>query len=100
MSSQDPLERSFTPSQWSRRLPASRVVGEYVRVTTEESLRVRREVPAELGLKYGNKKSNGVDVFGGGAVPDDAPILVFFSGGYWQVTITCCPNNCLLMLGF
>ena len=60
------------------------VIEEHIRVITEESGRVRSgSIPASLGLPYGDSDHERVDIFGTD-LPDDAPIFVFFSGGYWQ----------------
>ncbi len=89
----DGHERFLTPSEWTTRMPASEVVGDFVRRTTEDSARARREFLGsgpgpglDAGMRYGPREANSVDVFGTG-LPADSPILVFFSGGYWQVRI-------------
>ncbi len=74
-------------------MPASAVVDYFVGVTTRDSARARQELKFESGLRYGDKDSNTVDVFGTD-LPDRSPILVFFSGGYWQVcSCVCCYFN-------
>jgi len=49
---------------------------------TERSARLRERHPAALDLPYGARERNRIDIFRTGAA--DAPLLVFFHGGYWQ----------------
>ncbi|GFG29905.1 hypothetical protein Cfor_09923 [Coptotermes formosanus] len=44
----------------------------------------KREVPLDCGVRYGPNEGQLLDVFGGLLLPDDAPILVYIHGGYWQ----------------
>ena len=71
----------FSPSAWSSRLSRDKIIAEHVRFVTEESHRVHSKVPCKT-YHYGPGKNEKVDVFD---VEDPAaPILVYFSGGYWQ----------------
>ena len=57
---------------------------EYVRVTTEESVKVRKEIEFE-SHQYGEGENEKLDVFWNSeGQKNDQPIFVFFSGGYWQ----------------
>ena len=60
------------------------VVEEYVRVTTEESVKVRKEIEFETH-QYSEGENEKLDVFWNTEGPNnEQPIFVFFSGGYWQ----------------
>ena len=49
---------------------------------TERSARLRERHPGALDLPYGARERNRIDIFRTGAA--DAPLFVFFHGGYWQ----------------
>jgi len=70
----------YSPSYWSKRLGRDVIVEQHFRVTTEESRRVKATIPRTTH-HYGPGNSMRVDIFE--ASLSDAPILVFFSGGYW-----------------
>ncbi|KAJ9584046.1 hypothetical protein L9F63_021623, partial [Diploptera punctata] len=40
--------------------------------------------PVKVGVRYGPKDGQLLDVFGGQTLPEDAPVLVYVHGGYWQ----------------
>jgi arylformamidase len=66
-------------------MTADEVVTEHVRFVTEESSRIRTgSIPARLGVPYGDSDRERVDIFGTD-LPDDSPIFVYISGGYWQM---------------
>ena len=66
-------------------MSADDVVTSHVRFVTEESSRIRNgSIPARLGVPYGDSDRERVDIFGTD-LPEDAPIFVYFSGGYWQM---------------
>jgi acetyl esterase/lipase len=46
------------------------------------SARLRERHPGALDLRYGARERNRIDIFRSGAA--DAPLFVFFHGGYWQ----------------
>ena len=77
------LELLVSPSRWSKRFDQEKVIEEHIRVVTAESLSVRQNVPCELGIRYGCLPSAKLDVFGTD-LPENSPIFVYFSGGYWQ----------------
>merc|ERR1712079_23879 len=70
----------YSPSYWSKRPGRDVIVEQHFRVTTEESRRVKATIPRTTH-HYGPGNSMRVDIFE--ASLSDAPILVFFSGGYW-----------------
>src|SRR3979409_16870 len=49
---------------------------------TERSARLRERHPDALDLPYGARERTRIDIFRAGAA--DAPLFVFFHGGYWQ----------------
>ena len=66
-------------------MSADDVIEEHIRFVTEESNRIRTgSIPSRLGVPYGDSDREKLDIFGTD-LPDDAPIFVFFSGGYWQM---------------
>ena len=75
-------EDLYSPSFWSKRLSQDLVVKEHVRVTSEESIRVRNEIPYQT-FKYGASIHEKLDVFTTNE-DNNQPIFVYFSGGYWQ----------------
>ncbi|MFZ2998695.1 alpha/beta hydrolase [Sphingobium sp.] len=48
----------------------------------ELSEQVRRQLPGELGIVYDASSGSTLDLF---RASDDAPLLVFFHGGYWRM---------------
>ena len=41
-------------------------------------------IPSRLDVPYGKTEHEKLDIFGTD-LPDDSPVYVFFSGGYWQL---------------
>ena len=76
------LEKLYSPSQWSPRLGANVIVQDHVKITSEESKRVRGSIPFKT-FSYGPSDNEKLDIF----QPENSSssnILVYFSGGYWQ----------------
>lgn len=71
------------PSVWGVRLRGDELIQQYVQNANMNSNMTRRELPCELDLRYGSHPREAMDVYGYGRVPEGAPILVFFHGGYW-----------------
>ncbi|TRY60998.1 hypothetical protein TCAL_10632 [Tigriopus californicus] len=72
------------PSLWCKRMDPVDVVSEHVRVTTEESDRVAATIPSEMRVQYQETSPSAtLDIFGTD-LPNDSPIFVYLSGGYWQ----------------
>ena len=67
------------------------VIEEHIRIVTSQSNCNRVDIPARLNVPYMKRKENPsaatkLDIFGTD-LPKTSPIFVYFSGGYWQVTI-------------
>ncbi|XP_049886957.1 kynurenine formamidase [Pectinophora gossypiella] len=78
------LEREYSPSMWSRRFPtAQEVLQHHLNFVTAESEAVTNTIPHKLEIEYGSTPGQKLDILGTD-LPDDAPILVFVHGGYWQ----------------
>lgn len=79
------LEKLFSPSQWSKRLSPDVIISEHVRFVTLESRKIKAEIK-HTTHHYGHGDNEKIDVFQPPTDNDDdqRPILVFFSGGYWQ----------------
>lgn len=71
------------PSRFGVRLRGDALIQDYVKKGLRNTELLREDVPSELGLRYGDHPRETMDVYGYGAVRDDAPVLVFFHGGYW-----------------
>lgn len=78
------VESQLMPSLWCKRMDPSIVVDEHVRITTEESNRVAETIPSEMQITYKEgSPSATLDIFGTD-LPNESPIFVYISGGYWQ----------------
>merc|ERR1711892_658645 len=80
--SSDSLEYLYMPSNFVVRLPPSQAVPLFVEATSKESARVRKAVEGSLGLSYGPKDGDVVDLFN--TQGQSGQLMVFLSGGYWQ----------------
>ncbi|XP_020605898.1 kynurenine formamidase-like [Orbicella faveolata] len=85
------LEKFYSPSRWSKRLTADKVVEYHFKVCTEYSETTRQSLNGELSIAYGEKKAK-MDIFYPTAMIDDAryansamPVLLFVHGGYWKL---------------
>ncbi|CAN7936953.1 unnamed protein product [Ixodes hexagonus] len=77
------MDAEYTPSLWGVRLRGQEIIQDYIQKGEANSATARQEMPCELGLRYGPHPRETLDVYGYGRVPKDAPILIFFHGGYW-----------------
>lgn len=78
------LNKLYSPSQHSHRMSAEEVFEEHIKVITKESHRIRTgPIPALLGVPCDDSDHEQVDIFGTD-LPNDSPVFVYFSGGYWQ----------------
>ncbi|XP_063831807.1 kynurenine formamidase isoform X1 [Ostrinia nubilalis] len=78
------LELEYSPSKWSRRFPSSQeVLQHHVKFVAEASDVATNTVPHKLEIEYGSTPGQKLDILGTD-LPDDAPILVYVHGGYWQ----------------
>ncbi|VVC89575.1 unnamed protein product [Leptidea sinapis] len=78
------LEKEYSPSRWSTRFnSAEEVLQNHVAVVTSASETAVNNVPHKLEIEYGATPGQKLDILGTD-LPDDAPIMVFVHGGYWQ----------------
>ena len=78
------LEKYYSPSRWNKRMGADKVVQHHVKVCSECSEETKQSLNVELNVPYREGKAK-MDVF----YPplndhDNAPVIVFIHGGYWQ----------------
>ena len=85
------LQQSYSPSGWSKRMNADKVVEYHWNVCTEHSETTRPSLNGELDIAYGEKKAK-MDIFYPTAMSDDnaryadsaMPVLLYIHGGYWK----------------
>ncbi|XP_045510503.1 kynurenine formamidase isoform X1 [Colias croceus] len=78
------LEKQYSPSRWSTRFnTAQEVLQHHVAFVTAASEAAVNSIPHKLEIEYGSTPGQKLDILGTD-LPDDAPILVFVHGGYWQ----------------
>jgi len=78
----DEIENLYMPSKWVVRIPVEEAVPVHVKVTVDESVRVRNNVEGRLGVKYGAGPGDVVDMFNEKCI--SKKMMVYLSGGYWQ----------------
>ena len=76
------MENLYMPSKWVVRIPVEEAVPVHVKVTVDESVRVRNTVEGRLGVKYGPDAGDVVDMFNENCT--SKKMMVYLSGGYWQ----------------
>ncbi|XP_026314689.1 kynurenine formamidase isoform X2 [Hyposmocoma kahamanoa] len=78
------LDREYTPSKWSQRFPTfQEVLQHHLNFVTAASEEATNNIPHKLEIEYGPTPGQKLDILGTD-LPDDAPILVYIHGGYWQ----------------
>ncbi|XP_024942814.1 kynurenine formamidase isoform X2 [Cephus cinctus] len=70
-------EKLYSPSQWSRRFDSLGVQAEYSKNARNMTELARSATSCEIDISYGPSERNKYDIY-------DAPVLLFFHGGYWQ----------------
>ncbi|KAJ8039267.1 Kynurenine formamidase [Holothuria leucospilota] len=79
------LGNLFSPSKYSRSGDdPDQVIEQYVKNTDERSIETRSSLKGELNVSVGGNTRQTVDLFIPENVSQDAPVLVFYHGGYWQ----------------
>ncbi|XP_046403132.1 kynurenine formamidase isoform X3 [Ischnura elegans] len=78
------LDLQYSPSRWSKRLSADDVISQHINVATAASNEAKSNIPCELGVPYGTREGEKLDIFGGDSLPKESPILVYIHGGYWS----------------
>lgn len=78
------LEREYNPAMWSDRFPTPlEVLHHHVQLVTTASDLATNNIPHKLEIEYGSTPGQKLDILGTD-LTDDAPILVYVHGGYWQ----------------
>ncbi|WP_435261054.1 alpha/beta hydrolase [Tenacibaculum sp. nBUS_03] len=84
--SREETDRQYNPILWTRRLPTNDLLPSHIDFTTKESNSYRDRIGDNLQvIPFGKDESLGeIDVFRPNNVPDNAPIVVYIHGGWWQ----------------
>jgi len=78
------LELHYSPSRWSKRMTADKVVENHVKVCSINSASTKQNLRGELNLSYGANNAK-MDIFYPMTEDQDStPVIVFIHGGYWQ----------------
>lgn len=78
------LETEYSPSRWTQRFTSpQQVLEHHVKVVSAASDIATNKIPHKLEIEYGSTPGQKLDILGTD-LPDDAPILVYVHGGYWQ----------------
>lgn len=76
-------ERLYTPSEWSKRYGSDELRQRFFKFCLKITGKVQKTIKCELDVPYGPTKRTKYDIYGTD-LPEDAPILIFIHGGYWQ----------------
>ncbi|PIK49643.1 putative kynurenine formamidase [Apostichopus japonicus] len=75
----------FSPSRYSRLFnDRDECIDFFVKFLDEKSHKTRKLLKCEMNVPYGRKSNQTVDFYFPKDVKEDAPLLVYFHGGYWQ----------------
>ncbi|XP_076635700.1 kynurenine formamidase [Colletes latitarsis] len=76
-------EVNYTPSRWSRRFEQIKLLEHYFAFAAKVTKNARKTLKCKLDVPYGTTDRAKYDIYGTD-LPEDAPILIFIHGGYWQ----------------
>ncbi|XP_015181391.1 PREDICTED: kynurenine formamidase isoform X2 [Polistes dominula] len=77
------LEKLYSPSEWSKRFKSPEMMSRYLIFAADVTKKARNTTKCILDIPYGSTERTKYDIYGTD-LPDDAPILIFIHGGYWQ----------------
>ncbi|WP_444901971.1 alpha/beta hydrolase [Microbulbifer sp. SSSA007] len=79
-------DEQYNPTLWTHRLPTEELLPAHVAFTESHSSIYRQKVKDGLQtVHFGEGELLGsMDVFRPGNVPEDAPIVIYIHGGWWQ----------------
>lgn len=79
-------DRQYNPTLWTQRLPTEDLLPTHIDVTAERSKNYRQRMGEALRtIDFGGGAMAGeMDVFHPASLPEDAPIVVYIHGGWWQ----------------
>ncbi|XP_043275781.1 kynurenine formamidase [Venturia canescens] len=83
MSIDPEYEKMYSPSAWCKRVSGPKVLELFSQLGEKVTNKIRSTLSCELDIPYGIGDRAKYDVYGTN-LPNDAPILVFIHGGYWQ----------------
>ncbi|MCG7491636.1 alpha/beta hydrolase [Vibrio sp. Of14-4] len=79
-------DEQYNPTLWTKRLPTEELLPKHIEFTTQNSDRYRARVGSGLSqINYGEGEFLGtMDVYRTEGISEDAPIVVYIHGGWWQ----------------
>lgn len=79
-------DEQYNPTLWTQRLPTDDLLPTHISFTTEKSKNYREILGDGLQtISFGeNEYSGTIDTFRSKNIKDDAPIIVYIHGGWWQ----------------
>ncbi|KAI4483283.1 hypothetical protein M0804_008338 [Polistes exclamans] len=77
------LEKLYSPSEWSNRFKSAEMMSRYLIFAADATKKARNTTKCILDIPYGPTERTKYDIYGTD-LPDDAPMLIFIHGGYWQ----------------
>ena len=84
--SREETDRQYNPTLWTRRLPTDDLLPSHIDFTTSKSNAYREKMGKQLRtISFGEDRYAGeIDVFYPEGVPENAPIIIYIHGGWWQ----------------
>ncbi|MFC5046529.1 alpha/beta hydrolase [Aquimarina hainanensis] len=84
--SREQTDHQYNPTLWTRRLPTDDLLPNHIDITTKNSNAYRKKMGNHLQtIPFGNDEYLGeMDVFRPENVSENAPIVVYIHGGWWQ----------------
>lgn len=79
----DDYERDHMPSRWGVRLRGDDLITYYLSTSVTNSNAFRSDFKGDLNVPYGQRPEEKMDIFGYDSAREDAPVVIFFHGGYW-----------------
>lgn len=79
-------DEQYNPTRWTKRLPTDDLLPTHIEFTSQNSERYRAHVDAGLSqIQYGGGEFSGtMDAYRPEGIAEDAPIVVYIHGGWWQ----------------
>ena len=79
-------DEQYNPTLWTPRLPTEELLPKHIEFTSQHSERYRATVGAGLSqITFGEGEFSGMmDVYRAPDITEDAPIIVYIHGGWWQ----------------
>ncbi|XP_060525678.1 kynurenine formamidase isoform X1 [Cylas formicarius] len=78
------FDRLYFPHCWTKRYPFNEILERHIQFFNENSESLKTLVKCEFNVPYGYGQREQYDIVGID-LPEDAPILVYIHGGYWQI---------------